>query len=134
MEDNIMAKKKETILLICALIGGIADIVAIRSIFNTWNTALAFFITTLTFLLGTTIYLYMRYIERCNFLNFVEYLFDNPTHNFNLLPKICLALDKSKEINHLSVREMSIKFTYDMSRINLDSIKKDEYVHYLDTI
>lgn len=128
MENKDRGKQKEMTLLICSIIGGIADIIAIGIALKAWDIAVPIFIITLILFLGTIVYLYMKYKERCDFLSFIQYLFDNPTHNFNLLPKICLALDKSKKTNNLSVREMSIKYTCDMRQIDLKSIKENTQI------
>lgn len=110
----LMRKQKEMALLICSIVGGIADFLAIAIALKTWSVITFVFIITIILFLGSIVYLYIKYKERCEFISFIQYLFDNPIHNFNLLSKICLAIDKSKETNNLSVRDMSIKYTYDM--------------------
>lgn len=129
-----MKKQKEMALLICSIVGGIADFLAIAIVLKTWSITSFVFIITIILFLGTIVYLFIKYKERCDFLSFIQYLFDNPTHNFNLLPKICLSLDKSKETNNLSVRDMSIKYTYDMRKIDLGLIEENTQIQYLDTI
>ncbi len=129
-----MEKKKELALLFCAIIGAIADVVAVIIALVNWNVSLIIFSTTLIVLLFTIIYIYMRYKERCDFLHFVQHLFDNHIHNFNLLPKICLALDKSKEINNICVRELQIEYTYDMSNVETETLASTDKIYYTDTI
>lgn len=75
-----------------------------------------------------------RYKERVEFIEFIEYLFDNNTHKFTLLPKICLALDKERENSSLDVREMNVKYTYDMSEVNLVPGDVNKKIEYLDKI
>lgn len=75
-----------------------------------------------------------RYKERVEFIEFIEYLFDNSTHKFTLLPKICLALDKERENSSLNVREMNVKYTYDMSEVNLVPGDVNKKIEYLDKI
>ena len=126
-----MRKQKEMALLICSIVGGIADFLAIAIAFKTWSITYLVLVITIILFLVTIVYIFIKYRERCDFLGFIQYLFDNPTHNFNLLPKICLSLDKSKETNNLSVRDMSIKYTYDMRKIDLDSIEKNRLRIYI---
>lgn len=75
-----------------------------------------------------------RYEERVEFIEFIEYLFDNSTHKFTLLPKICLALDKERENSSLTVREMNVKYTYDMSEVTLVPSDVNKKIEYLDKI
>lgn len=126
-----MDKKTQVIPLVCSIVGCVADAIAILVGLKSWNVAVLIFISTFILLVGTINFLYDAYRNRCNFINFVEYLFEQ---NFNLLPKICLALDKSKETNNLHVRELQIKYTYNMQKIDLESLNKDTPIEYTDTI
>lgn len=126
--------KKEKILFLCALIGCFADAIAILMSINKFTIAVPLLIFALVLLLIVIVQLYNKYIDRRDFLDFIEHLFQNNTHNFNLLPKICLALDKSKEINQLHVREMTVKYTYDMSKIDFSILSPETFVGYTDTI
>lgn len=126
--------EKENALFIFALIGCVADIVAMIFAFINTNITIGIFTCIIILFVILFAFLYRRYVERCNFIKFIEYLFDNSTHNFNLLPKICLALDKYKEKNNLKVRELAVKYTYDMSKINLSSISKNSVIKYTDII
>lgn len=93
-----MKNPKENFLFIVALIGGVADVFAIAISVKSLSLALPLLIGALILLLSVIVFLYSKYRERRYFISFIQYLFDNPEHhNFNLLPKICLALDKSKE-------------------------------------
>lgn len=129
-----MEKQKEKALLICTFIGGVTDIIAIFSELKSWNIPVLFFIATQILFLCTIIHLYLKYKKCKEFLNYIVYLFDNPDHKFNVLPKICLALYNSNEYNNLHVNQLSINYTCDMTNIKLESLEKDTQINYLDTI
>lgn len=129
-----METGKEKALFVFAAVGCIADIIAIIFLFINANISIAFLVLTIIILVFLIIFLCWRYIERCNFIKFIEYLFDNPTHNFNLLPKICLELDKYKEVNNLKVISLTVRYTYDMSELDFSSITKNSEINYTDVI
>jgi len=127
-----MNKLKERVEFFCVILGGIASIFAIIAIFiNTVFIVLSLF---LVLFIAVALYANKKYKERLEFAEFTEFLTDNPKHNFNLLPKICLALHKNKDTNNLHVRELSVKYTSDFSDIDTSKLTKDEFITYSDTI
>ncbi len=130
----MMKTQKEIALIACSIIGGVADFLAIAITLKTLNIVATVFIATIILFIVTILYLYIKYKQRCEFLSFIQYLFDNPIHKFNILPKICLLLNKTKETNDIYVRNMSVNYTYDMSNINLEAIDENTQIQYLDTI
>ena len=129
-----MEKQKEVALLICTLAGGIADIIAIIIAIKSISPALPFLIIAFVILVCVVVYLYSKYKERCDFINFIQYLFNNNIRNFNLLPKICLALDKTEETNKLFLKKMTVEYTYDMRSVNTGILSHDTPICYSNTI
>ncbi len=129
-----MENHRETAVFCCALIGGIADIIAIFVSITSGKSAIMFIIIAFLLLLGAIIYLWSKLKERLSFIEFIEHLFNNTTHNFTLLPKICLALDKSKEKSNLCARDLLIKYTCDMSNVKLNGLKEDSVISYDDIV
>ena len=129
-----MGDRKETTVLACTFVGGIADVIAIVAAIMTREVSLAFFAVALLLLIGSIAYLYTELKERKDFIGFVEYLFNNSEHSFTLLPKICLTIDRNKEINSLHVRNLTIKYTCDFQRVNLDGIEEDSPICYDDVV
>lgn len=54
--------------------------------------------------------------ERKDFIEFIEYLFK---YDFTILPKICLALDRTREFNQVNIRKLTAIYEYDMTQIDL---------------
>ena len=120
---------KEKLLFVCSIVGGVADLIAIIAVLSSWS--FAYILLLLSFAL--TFIALVSYIIRYK-KKFIEYLFNNPTHNFNLLPKICLAIDQSTDINDLIVRDMAVSYVCDMSSIDLSSITPTSRIKYNDYI
>lgn len=129
-----MKKQTDYNLLFCTIVGCVADLIAIYISIKSLSSVTPILIIVFVGLIFLIVQLYNKYRERRDFISFIQYLFDNNFHNFNLLPKICLALDKSGETNDLAVENMTIKYTYDMRNINVDTISQDDIINYYDTI
>ena len=126
-----MEDEKENIFFAFAVIGCIADSIGIIFSFINENTSVAFLGMAIVFLILLSAFLLRKYIERCNFLRFIKYLFYNEENKFNILPKICLELDNRKKWNNLVVKKLNIKYIYDMSNIkNLNNLK----INYINII
>lgn len=126
-----MDNNKERIIWGCTLIGAVSDLVAIwavlRSDVTTRESILLLMLLIIFFIL---VYLFHIYKERCEFLEFVEYLFVNDTKKFTLLPKICVALDESREKRNYHVKDMCVRHIYDFSETDPASLLKDIKVDY----
>lgn len=61
------------------------------------------------------------------FIKFIQYLFDK---DFNVLPKICLAVDKAKEQIGFKVKSLNIKYNYIMPKIDYKEVNENTYVSY----
>ena len=141
-----MGKLKEKIEFFCLITTGIASILSVISIFVGYRyiSVIAFMSVLLLFFV-TMVHnrikykefiikhdalqkqhdeLVKRHTELNEFNDFIGYLLDNPRHNFLLLPKICLAIDKSKARNNLYTRELFVKHTYDMIKIDTSKTLK----------
>ncbi len=57
---------------------------------------------------------FLKYKEEIEYMHFVEYLFDNETHRFILLPKIRMYIHSRMIENKYKIDEMSV--TYNISR------------------
>lgn len=62
-------------------------------------------------ILTTGLYFVRKEKQQREFRNFTSYLFNNA---FDILPKICIALDSSGRTNKLNVSELDITYTYDL--------------------
>lgn len=130
-----MENKRENIVLGCTLVGAIADIIGILISAISGNSSVMFFVIALLLLIGAVIYLYVELKERKDFIDFVECLVGNAHYGgFSLLPKICLAFDKSGEKRTLCAKEMSINCTFDMSKVPRVGLKEDSEIAYDDTV
>lgn len=123
-----MENKKEVIVFLCTLVGGIADLVALFML--KLENAILFHALSSIILLFIIAYLFLKYKNRCIFLQFIEHLFENNTNKFTLLPKICMAIDSSKEHPKLHITEMIIKHTYDFQNVNLSDITSESRITY----
>lgn len=131
LEANNMNEKIETATLISTIIACISNIIAICVAVKSLNISISISALAIMLFLYTIVHLYVKF-KNCNkFLNFIVYLFDQ---KFNILPKICLAYYNSNKTNNLDVNNLSIKYTWDMTNINFDSLEKDTYINYTDTI
>jgi hypothetical protein len=72
--------------------------------------------------------------ERREFIAFIQYLLDNPDQPFNLLPKICLLVDKENRLNNLHIRDMSINCTCDMNNVDILKTPESEDIEYISTV
>lgn len=129
-----MEDKKAYMVFVCTLLGGVADIMAILIAIISGKPVVLFFATVLLLLLGVALYLYTELKKKKDFVDFVEHLFNNTVYKFTLLPKICLAFDKSKERCTLSAKSLQIKYTCDMSKVHLSGLDKDTEITYEDIV
>ena len=100
------------IIIVSNSVSFLADIIAIYfAIFS--NNTLPIVMLLLCFVLTIIIFvLTYKYIRAKSLIGFIEYLIDNPNHNFNLLPKIIMMLHKSKDYNKLNVDDFTINYEY----------------------
>lgn len=126
-----MDKNRESIIFACTLTGAISDIIAILVVLSS-DVAIkdCFLLLTLLVLLFITLFLSGRYKERCEFLQFVEHLFENDTKKLTMLPKICMALDGSGEKKNLHVNEMIVRHIFDFSEVKPALLLNDVRVNY----
>ena len=129
-----MDRERDITVFGCTLIGCVADIVAILVAVISGRSSVLFFAIALLLLIGGIACLWIKLKERINFINFVEHLFNNTTHNFTMLPKACLARDKSREKSKLSVRDLCITYTCDLSKVNIEKLKEDTNIIYGDAV
>ena len=118
MEENL-SKIESFGSVILMIINIIASLIAVFQNY-TWLLAIS-----VVFLIIITIYWYKKYKKRADFIKFIEFLFYNTKHPFNLLPKICLAIDYINKYNKLSLSDMSVKFTYDMRNSSFDKFPNE---------
>lgn len=130
-----MEQKRENMIFACTIVGGIADMIGVMIAAISGNVSMMFFAIALLLLIGAVAYLYTELKERKDFIDFVECLVGNERYGgFTLLPKICLAFDKSGEKRTLYAKEMSINCTFDMSNVSLAGLKEDSEISYDDTV
>ena len=129
-----MDREREITVFGCTLIGCVADIIAILVAVISGRSSVLFFVVALVMLIGVIVYLWMKLNERINSIDFVEHLFNNTTHNFTLLPKACLAMDKSKEKSDLCARDLCIKYSCDLSAVDPKGLNEDTDISYGDVV
>lgn len=120
--------------LFTGILGGVADALAITAVIWSWNIDVVFVLIACFIPIVAIFYVYGRYKERCNLINYVEYLLFSTSRGFNLLPQICLALDKTKEYNPLIVRDMKIEYICDLSDVDTAKVKADTLIDYRDIV
>ena len=122
------------IIIVSNSVSFLADIIAIYfAIFS--NNTLPIVMLLLCFVLTIIIFvLTYKYIRAKSLIGFIEYLIDNPNHNFNLLPKIIMMLHKSKDYNKLNVDDFTINYEYDFSENDYDNLKPNSPIKIVDTI
>ncbi len=63
--------------------------------------------TIIVFLNGFFLF---HYIKKVKYINFIEYLFNNDTHRFTLLPKFRIYIENKKRKNKLHITNLKIKY------------------------
>ncbi len=127
-------KSKNWLTIICLIVGLIADIIAIGISIKFENVLAIIISIMLLMLLGVILLLHFAYTERKVFIDFISYLFSNNVQSSNVLPKVCLKLDKTKEYNELEVNRFVVKYKYDFSKISYQNLSQDSRIEYFDTI
>ena len=116
-----MSELKEKIAFIVIASTGILNILTLFSyiisymigIINATIATPVFFISMISIIVAA--YCWIKYKERCEFIEFIDFLH---LHEFDILPKTYLTLDKPQNVNKLHVHEMSITYTNDMKNYN----------------
>jgi len=54
-----------------------------------------------------------NYLKKTDYLEFIEYLFNNDIHSFTLLPKLSLYLDQNGKTNKFHVKKLSVHYKVD---------------------
>lgn len=130
-----MGKRKEDVIFLCTIIGGIADFIAILMLDS--EVLVPIFLVSLLVLVSVIIHLFRKYNEccrkyneRCDFISFIAHLLENQTHKFTLLPKICMASDSSETQSNLHIESMTIVHTSDMRNIDFSMFTNDTPIAY----
>lgn len=122
------------IIVISNVVGLLADITAIYfTIISNNSTAVLMLVLCIVVSVIIAVLTY-KYIKTKNFISFLEYLYDNPDHNFNLLPKRILMIHKHNDYNKFSANTLDVNYEYDFSKIDFDEIEPDSHVLIKDTI
>lgn len=75
---------------------------------------LIFCLCMLISLLSVVIYIITNmYLREANYISFIEFLFNNKTHSFTLLPKISLHMHQTKKKNKFHVHELFVHYEID---------------------
>lgn len=127
-----MEEKKESLIIACTLLGGVADIIAILAFCS--EKVSTFIAIPIVILLAALSYLYTMYKNRCDFLHFIKHLTDNNINRFTLLPKICLALDSSKDPKIDHIDNLIVEHIYNFESANNQVLTRDSTVTYPGTI
>lgn len=122
--------------LIATILGIVSDSIAIihESKFSLSTIFLVIlFLVLFAIAIYTFILLYKELKKSFNFTTFIQYLESNPYHNFNLLPKLCLELNKRNAVNPLHINHLKISYTIDMPSDPM-SVLPNQNIEYNDTV
>lgn len=130
----MLEKSKNGFTKICLIVAMIADILAISAYVKVRDKSAIATVVILLLLLAIILFIFFAYIERKTFIEFIEYLFSNNIQSSNVLPKVCLKLDKTKEYNNLEINKFVVKYTYDFSKIDCGDLSPNSRIEYIDSI
>lgn len=132
---------KERFMIFCTGVAMVNNLLAIYSTItskSSLSVAILLICILLSCMLAVITYQYIntrnhRKINE-NFIDFIGYLFDNPEHRFNLLPKVCLMLYRTDDYNKLNIKVFDVSFEYDFEKINRHGLCPNSIIEYKDTM
>lgn len=121
MKNSNVIENTLQILQIINLLMGILGVITFN---NKWIIIFIVLFIFIIISLITELYLKERYIR------FVEFLFENKKHNFNLLPKMRMYLRKEKMCNKLDVYSLEVTYNVKHKKSSESSLLGDAEIIY----